>query len=61
MASVKKVDFKVAEGRSPRKVETSTSQDLLNQGTAQHHVAGQRAVFGETNRSRPLPSLVTEP
>ena len=28
-----KKDFKVAEGRSPRKVETSTSQDLLNQPT----------------------------
>ena len=33
MASVKKVDFKVAEGRSPRKVETNTSQKLLNQPT----------------------------
>ena len=33
MASVKKEDFKVAEERSPRKVETGTSQDLLNQPT----------------------------
>ena len=36
VASVKEEDLKVAEGRSPRKVETSTSQDFLNQATTQY-------------------------
>ena len=33
MASVKKEDSKVAEGRSPHMVETNTSEGLLNQPT----------------------------